>query len=302
MITRFLSPLLPLRAGRCASCKRRRIRVNGWLFFILFSIFLIVTFSNEIIESLKYLQQSEVSLADALARKAKLPTETAINTIKNNSLSPPIKSDLHRESIQDKVIRTPDQNPKLAAKNYEVKHQEARQLSNSLEKLKYNNEELSHDLVQRKKMLEAKDRQIAELSRRLDELKQQVSTASVDTGEQNTNDEAEINLVIQYIEQWRVAWQSQDTTAYISRYISDFQPSNGLSYQAWLKDRRLKIARPKTISLKILDLRLQRVDDKRWQAVFEQIYHSDTYRDVVTKKLVLIKVDDQYLIEKEQNL
>ncbi len=122
------------------------------------------------------------------------------------------------------------------------------------------------------------------------------------TKARHTAPEAEVNIVMAAIEQWRMAWQAQDTDTYLSRYVDDFKPSNGLSHQDWRQDRQRKIALPKTISLEIRDLRLNRLDDDRWRAVFEQTYRSDTYRDVVTKTLVFIKVEDQYLIEKEQSL
>ncbi len=303
-ITRFFSPLLPLRAGRCASCKRRRMRINSGLFIAVFAIFLAFVLFPEIFESLRYLRQPEVSLADASAQKSHLRDVARIRDSKRDILNKPMEGQKQQQQ-QDVKDNTSQSETKILTFEHEElerKHQEINQLNHSLGELKHDNKALSHDLRERKKVIAAKDRQIAELSRRLDELKQQVPETSLDTQVEPTTDEVEIDRVLQDIEQWRLAWQSQNATAYLSRYISNFQPSNGQSYQAWRKDRQRKLTRPKTISLQIRELELQRLDDQRWQVVFEQVYRSDTYRDVVRKELVLIKVNDQYLIEKEQSL
>lgn len=174
------------------------------------------------------------------------------------------------------------------------------QSGQGLEALRYSNKTLDRYLAQQKKIIAAKERQIDELSNRLSQLEQAATTESPRAQATHTVARAEEAIVIRDIEQWRVAWQSQDVPAYISRYTSDFRPSNGLSHDAWLKDREGKVVRPKMISVQIRDLRIQRLDDNRWRAIFEQTYRSNTYRDVVMKELILVKVNGRYLIAKEQ--
>ena len=108
--------------------------------------------------------------------------------------------------------------------------------------------------------------------------------------------------VLQSIEKWRAAWQAQNVAVYIAQYTDNFQPANGQSREAWMRDRRVKLMRPKTITVRIDNLQVQRQDRQRWKATFLQRYQSDTYQDVVTKELLLIQVDDHYLIEKEKVL
>ena len=112
--------------------------------------------------------------------------------------------------------------------------------------------------------------------------------------------EEEKRKVLQSIEMWRTAWQAQDVDAYVTHYIDTFQPANGHSHQAWLQDRKIKLTRAEAISVHIEHLQVERLDDQRWKATFRQRYQSNTYADKVTKELLLIKVGDQYLIEKEQ--
>ncbi len=268
-IARFFHPVLPFRAGRCVNCKRRRTDVNGlWLIVCLAGFFLALAYMSGIMSSLQYTRQKIGNEGDV---------------------------------AQQNVIRLP-QEPQLENGNLEREPRKIHQLGDDLETLRYSNETLSQHLVEQEKIIAAKERQIGELSSRLDKLEQKVTTGSLQVEVKDAAGEAEESIVIQYIERWRMAWQSQDVNAYISRYISDFRPSNGLSHRAWRKDRQVKIVRPKTISVQIRDLRLQRLDDSRWRAIFKQTYKSNTYSDVVTKELILVKVDSGYLIAKEQKL
>ena len=110
----------------------------------------------------------------------------------------------------------------------------------------------------------------------------------------------EIRRVLRSIEAWKTAWQAQNVDAYLAQYAETFQPANGSSRQAWQQDRRVKVAQAKDISIQISDLRVQRLDDQRWKAIFQQRYQSATYADEVTKELLLIKAGDQYLIAEER--
>lgn len=264
---RFFHPILPLRAGRCVNCKRRRTDVNGlWLLACLAGFGLIFVYLSGIVSGLQDKRQ-KIGDSDHIAQQNKIAQPNGL----------PLKNG-----------------------NLEREPRKINQLGDSLETLRYDNQTLSQHLIEQKKIIAAKERQIGELSSRLDQLEQKVSVESLQAEGQKAAGEAEKSMVMQSIEQWRMAWQSQDVNAYLSRYLSDFQPDNGWSHRAWRKDRQVKITRPKTISVEIRDLRLHRLDDNRWQAVFEQAYESNTYRDVVTKELILVQIDGGYLITEER--
>lgn len=107
--------------------------------------------------------------------------------------------------------------------------------------------------------------------------------------------------VLQSIEKWREAWQAQDIKTYIAQYTYDFGTANGKSRSTWLAERKIKLNRPKTISIKIDRIRLNRLAHHRWAVTFRQHYQSDVYQDVVTKTLTLKKVENQYLIDSERS-
>lgn len=110
----------------------------------------------------------------------------------------------------------------------------------------------------------------------------------------------ELRIVLRSIETWQMAWQAQDIDAYIAQYTDTFQPANGRSHQAWLKDRQTKLTRAKAISIQIDRLNVQRLDNEHWKATFHQRYQSATYADEVNKELRLIKSGNQYLITEER--
>jgi murein L,D-transpeptidase YafK len=112
--------------------------------------------------------------------------------------------------------------------------------------------------------------------------------------------EEEKRQVLQSIETWRTAWQAQDVDAYIAHYTDTFLPANGHSHEAWLQDRQIKLTQARALSVQIDHLQVQRLDDQRWKVTFYQRYQSSTYADQVSKELLMIKMGDQYLIEKER--
>ena len=116
------------------------------------------------------------------------------------------------------------------------------------------------------------------------------------------DDQAEKFLVRQSIGKWQAAWQAQDATAYVAQYVEGFQFSKDHFHQAWLTGRIEKLTQPRKVKIEIVTLLLKRIDTHRWEFTFLQLYNSDVYNDVTTKKLVLIKVGDEYLIEKEKFL
>ncbi len=97
---------------------------------------------------------------------------------------------------------------------------------------------------------------------------------------------------------WAQAWQNQDLPAYFFAYARNFTPEGGLSRSAWETQRRDRISRPETISLRISDLRVQSVPGGAI-ATFTQDYSADTYSDSVTKVLEMVREDGNWKITRE---
>ncbi|MEY4564825.1 MAG: hypothetical protein RLZZ618_4102 [Pseudomonadota bacterium] len=95
---------------------------------------------------------------------------------------------------------------------------------------------------------------------------------------------------------WAAAWSRKDVPGYIAAYTRDY-PS-GKNRKAWESERRARIVGKKNISVTLNDFR---VDVKGDKAVveFQQHYSADTLKVSGRKRLDLIRVGGQWLIQKE---
>lgn len=100
------------------------------------------------------------------------------------------------------------------------------------------------------------------------------------------------------INTWAEAWADQDLPAYFFAYSSNFTPEGGLSRSAWETQRRDRVSRPETISVRIRDLRVQSVTGGAI-ATFTQDYTADTYSDSVTKVLEMTREGGGWKITRE---
>ncbi|MBK7052524.1 MAG: hypothetical protein IPH54_18565 [Rhodoferax sp.] len=91
------------------------------------------------------------------------------------------------------------------------------------------------------------------------------------------------------IEQWRLAWQSRDATSYLAFYSPGFIPARGQSRADWEAARRKALNRPDGIAVKIVDLRIESLNEKQMKAEFLQDYSSGKYREVAQLKTLLFE-------------
>ena len=108
-----------------------------------------------------------------------------------------------------------------------------------------------------------------------------------------------LESVRQALDGWRRAWMAQDVAAYLAFYVPDFQPVDGLSHQAWVAQRQVRVSRPRFIDIQLSEIRIEPLTEKRVATTFRQRYRSDRVRDVVTKRLIWEKRGDRWLIIKE---
>lgn len=109
-----------------------------------------------------------------------------------------------------------------------------------------------------------------------------------------------IAAIKQGVLDWAQAWSGQDVDAYLSFYARDFSPSGGLSRAVWEASRRQKVAAPEFIKVTVTDLVVEMLGSDHAQAVFTQIYQSDTYGDRVKKTLLMKIENDRWLITQEE--
>jgi tetratricopeptide (TPR) repeat protein len=99
------------------------------------------------------------------------------------------------------------------------------------------------------------------------------------------------------ITHWAQAWSAKDVDAYLAAYASDFT-AGGMSRSKWEEQRRARITGPKTIEVKISDLKIDQQGDTA-SATFRQAYRSDRHRSTATKTLGLALQNGQWRIVKE---
>jgi tetratricopeptide (TPR) repeat protein len=87
------------------------------------------------------------------------------------------------------------------------------------------------------------------------------------------------------VTRWAQAWSARDVDAYLAAYASDFA-ADGMTRAKWVAQRRSRITAPKSIEVKISDLKIEQQGDTA-SATFRQAYRSDRLSSTVTKTLKL---------------
>ena len=107
-----------------------------------------------------------------------------------------------------------------------------------------------------------------------------------------------VEQVEKRIRAWVTAWSAQDAAAYLSFYSTRFVPGDGVTREAWKRQRRERIEAPEFIRVQIGELEI-RDQDGRLEAWFTQRYESDRFRDVITKYLSFVREDGAWVIAVE---
>lgn len=105
--------------------------------------------------------------------------------------------------------------------------------------------------------------------------------------------------VLKSVQGWAAAWSAKNARDYLAAYAADFKP-DGMSRDAWEKQRLDRISKPKVIVVALSDINVSVQDDGHATASFTQNYRSDNYRDQVEKTLQLVKQSGHWLIVEER--
>lgn len=105
--------------------------------------------------------------------------------------------------------------------------------------------------------------------------------------------------VARHIEAWVRDWESKDVSAYLAHYASDFRPANQLGYNAWLQQRKERLARPGPISIEISSPDIT-IKGARATARFVQNYTGGGQRLSEIKALELVHSEQRWLIVAER--
>ena len=93
---------------------------------------------------------------------------------------------------------------------------------------------------------------------------------------------------------WAQAWSQRNVDAYLAAYADDFSAS-GMSRADWEAQRRARITAPKSIDVKLGNLKIDQQGDEA-TATFRQAYRSDRLSSTVTKTLKLALKGGQWRI------
>jgi tetratricopeptide (TPR) repeat protein len=101
------------------------------------------------------------------------------------------------------------------------------------------------------------------------------------------------------IARWAQAWSARDVDAYLATYASDFAAS-GMTRASWEAQRRSRITAPKSIEVKISDLKIEQQGDTA-SVSFRQVYRSDRLTSTVSKTLKLALKNGEWRIVGESS-
>jgi len=105
--------------------------------------------------------------------------------------------------------------------------------------------------------------------------------------------------VIKAVENWATAWSNNDVARYLAHYATDFKTPDGESRKDWEKERRSRVAKPRKIEVNVNSPKVKFSDTKHATVTFIQQYRSNTFKANATKKLVMVKSGDKWLIQQE---
>lgn len=98
---------------------------------------------------------------------------------------------------------------------------------------------------------------------------------------------------------WASAWSSKNASAYLGFYATTFEHGKK-SRKVWEAQRRERLGDRARIQVNLRDVMVNMTSAHSASASFKQEYVSDRYRDVGNKMLILVKVDGQWKIQKEE--
>ncbi len=101
------------------------------------------------------------------------------------------------------------------------------------------------------------------------------------------------------VEAWARAWSEQRVEDYLYFYGRDFAPPGELSREDWNDQRRARLSSPEFVRVSVAFLDFESGAPDQATVRFNQSYESNTFSDVVTKTLELVREGGEWKIVKE---
>lgn len=107
--------------------------------------------------------------------------------------------------------------------------------------------------------------------------------------------------VIKATHEWAAAWAAKNTKRYLGFYAAEFKTPNGETRKAWEKTRHDRISKPKSISVKIDNAKVEIVDNNHARISFTQHYNASHFKSVNNKTLNWVKTSQGWQIAEEKS-
>lgn len=104
------------------------------------------------------------------------------------------------------------------------------------------------------------------------------------------------------LDNWASAWRNKDHTGYVGAYTESYRPNARLNHTQWVAQRLKRLTKPTFIRVELNNISIKLLRDNLAEARFDQHYQSDNYKDAVKKRLMLVKVEDQWKISLERTI
>ncbi|MAY41400.1 MAG: hypothetical protein CMI05_03685 [Oceanospirillaceae bacterium] len=128
--------------------------------------------------------------------------------------------------------------------------------------------------------------------------KPQEVVTSTDQPKANTAEQQITNNLLN----WANAWSNKDYKGYIATYTDVYRPNAKLTHNQWVQQREQRITKPKFIKVSLNNISVKLLRENLAEARFEQRYQSDTYKDAVRKRVMLVNSNGQWKISLEKSL
>ena len=106
--------------------------------------------------------------------------------------------------------------------------------------------------------------------------------------------------VMDVLREWVRAWSEQRVDGYLAAYAAGFEPPDGLDRAAWEASRRARIERPEWIRVALTHVEVEEAGPDAAEVRFIQSYRSERYKDLVRKRLLMVREDGSWKIAAEQ--
>ncbi|OGS36872.1 MAG: hypothetical protein A2293_08335 [Elusimicrobia bacterium RIFOXYB2_FULL_49_7] len=116
-----------------------------------------------------------------------------------------------------------------------------------------------------------------------------------------TRSRSEQELLQNFVEKWRVAWESRDIDQYTSLY-NPLYKQDGMDFEQWKRYKEAIFRNSQSISVSVSGLKIQKKSGDTAFIRFLQDYESGTYKTQSQKELILTRSNGEWRIAQENKI